>query len=305
VTADHVWRQIEDLLASAQQRVVLVAPFIKQEVFRAALGAVVGPDVEILVITRWSVMEVAAGVSDPEIAFAAEEDGRVSIALCHELHAKLYAADDRCLVGSANLTAKATGRRRPENLEVLLEVSTSHPEVQRVLAQSRDHGVPATADLARRIREQAELIAHDEDRRDLVIVAGEAVQPAARWRPETRAPERLYRIYRGARHDYVSEILAGVVRDLAHLDVPPGLSEDAFATAVRARLYEMPEVEQLPTQGRLSMADLQQRLLTADDTTEAQAQRAAENICEWLRYFDEVRVVPTGPWEIRQGREIG
>lgn len=304
MTSDHVWRQISDLLAPARGRVALIAPFIKKEVFRAALAAITSPDVEILCVTRWSVLEVAAGVSDPEIAELAAQDGRVTILLCHDLHAKLYLADDRCLVGSANLTAKATGRRHPKNLELLIEAPTSHPEVQRLLEQIDGDGVPASLNLARQIREQAELLKQDEDRPALILVTGDADQQRTAWRPETRSPNRLYRVYRGAKHDYVSEILAGVIRDLAHLDVPPGLDEQAFSKAVRARLYEMPEVGQLVTEGRLSMADLQQQLLDADECTTPQAQRAAENIGEWLKYFGEVRVVPTGPWEIRQGREF-
>ncbi|MGI5259335.1 phospholipase D family protein [Streptomyces angustmyceticus] len=305
MTSDHVWRQIEDLLASARGRVALIAPFIKKDVFRAALAAITAPDAEILCVTRWSVLEVAAGVSDPEIAELASQDGRVTILLCHDLHAKLYLADDRCLVGSANLTAKATGRRHPKNLELLIETSVSHPEVQRLLEQIDVDGIPATQELASQIREQAELLKQDEDRPALILATGDADQQQTPWRPETRSPNRLYRVYRGAKHDYVSEILAGVIRDLAHLDVPPGLDEQAFSKAVRVRLYEMPEVGQLVTEGRLSMADLQQQLLHADGCTTPQAQRAAENIGEWLKYFDEVHVVPTGPWEIRQGRALG
>ncbi|MFY1677385.1 phospholipase D family protein [Streptomyces sp. WMMC905] len=304
MTPDHVWRQIEGLLATARGRVALVAPFIKKDVFKAAVDAVTAAEAEILCVTRWSVLEVASGVSDPEIAELAAEDERITILLCHDLHAKLYLADDRCLVGSANLTGKATGRRQPKNLELLLEVPEAHPEVQQLFQQIRETAVPASLELAQQIREQAELIRQDEDRPEIVIVTGEAEEGPAHWRPETRSPQRLYHIYRGRKHDYVSEILAGVVRDLAHLDIPPGLSESAFSKAVLDRLYALPEVEQLVTDGRLSMADLQLRLMEADGSTEAQAQRAAENICEWLKYFDEVRVVPTGPWEIRQGREF-
>ncbi|MFC7898287.1 phospholipase D family protein [Streptomyces sp. NPDC057381] len=304
MTSDHVWRQIEGLLATARGRVVLVAPFIKREVFAAAVGAVTAAEAEILCVTRWSVMEVAAGVSDPEIAELAAADSRVSILLCHDLHAKLYLADDRCLVGSANLTAKATGRRQPRNLEVLVEVPEAHPEVQQLLGDIQATAVPATLELARQIRAQADVLKSDEDCPKFVVVTEEAEEDGPSWRPETRAPHRLYPVYRGSRHDYVSEILAGVVRDLAHLNLPQGLSETAFSKAVLAELHAMPEVEQLVTSGRLSMADLQQQLMEADGTTEAQAQRAAENICEWLKYFGEVRVVPTGPWEIRQGREF-
>lgn len=305
MTADHVWRQLEGLLASARGRVALVAPFIKKDVFKAALDAVTATDAEILCVTRWSILEVAAGVSDPEIADIAEQDRRVSILLCHNLHAKLYLADDRCLVGSANLTGKATGRTQPKNVELLLEVPESHPEVQLLLQHVDATGIPATTELAHQIREQADLLMEDEDCPELIVVTDETDQDRARWRPETRSPSRLYRVYRGAKHDYVSEILAGVVRDLTYLDVPPGLNEQAFSAEVLRRLYEMPEVGHLVTEKRLNMDDLRQQIMEADSCSEALAQRAAENIGEWLKYFDEVRVVPTGPWELRYGRELG
>jgi hypothetical protein len=183
-------------------------------------------------------------------------------------------------------------------------VPEAHPEVQQLLHDIHRTGVPATLDLAQQIRAQADLLKNDEDCPEIVVVTGEAEEERRRWRPETRAPQRLYPVYRGQRHDYVSEILAGVVRDLAYLNLPPGLSESEFSEAVLAELHAMPEAEQLVTSGRLSMVDLQQRLMSADGTTDAQALRAAENICEWFKYFGEVRVVPTGPWEIRQGREF-
>lgn len=304
MSPDHIWCQLEALLASAHHRVILAAPFIKKDVFQAALDAIKSSETEILCVTRWSILEVAAGVSDPEIADLAAQDGRVSILLCHDLHAKLYLADGRCLVGSANLTGKATGRRQPQNLELLLEVPETHPEVQRLLEQIRLTGVPGTVEMAQQMRDHAGLLIQDESSPRFVIAAGEDDQPTTYWRPETRSPRRLYPVYRGAKHNYPSEILACVVRDLARLEIPPGLDEQAFSKVVLSRLRTMPEVEQLITEGRLSMADLQQRLREADGCSDAQAQRTAENVGEWLSYFDEVRVVPTGPWEIRQGREL-
>ena len=73
----------------------------------------------------------SAGVSDPEIIEAAKSDERISIALRPSLHAKLYRADGRCLVSSANLTGKATGRVPNANVELSLKVPIDHPEVQR------------------------------------------------------------------------------------------------------------------------------------------------------------------------------
>ncbi|MGA5427878.1 phospholipase D family protein [Streptomyces koyangensis] len=301
---DYVWGQLHELLSSASERVVLVAPFIKKEVFAAAVAALGDRDVELLCVTRWAVMEIAAGVSDPEIAEVAERDPRVSIVLCHDLHAKVYVADDRCLVGSANLTGRATGRRIPKNLEVLVEVPADHPEVRLVLDQVRRTAVPADAEMGRRLREQANLLANDEGWPDLVAVVDEVDSTPTRWRPETRMPARLSRVYRGLKCDFPHEILAGVVRDLAHLDISPGLDETAFSSAVRTRLYELAEVAALARTGSLNQVDLQRSIMEADGCEEEVAQRAAENIAEWLKYFDEVRIVQTGPWELMQGREI-
>ncbi|MFC8895862.1 phospholipase D family protein [Streptomyces cinereoruber] len=302
MTADHVWRQIEQLLAAATNRVVLVAPFIKKEVFQAVLDAVPANVEEITCVTRWSVPEVAAGVSDPEIAELAQQDGRATIRLCHNLHAKLYVADDRCLVGSANLTGKATGRVPTANIELLIETGVTHPEVQRVLTALQANTVPGTVELAEQMREQASLMRDDEDS-PRVVVPGQDEQPA-RWLPETRNPDRLYRVYNGRHRHIGSDVLAGVLRDLAHLDIGPGLDERTFGFEVLARLHAMPELRALTAAGRMSLADAQAELLAAGDLSVEQAQRTVETIAAWLHYFDDVHFVPTGPWEIRQGKEL-
>ncbi|MEO3861884.1 phospholipase D family protein [Acrocarpospora sp. B8E8] len=302
MTNDYIWRQIEALLANAADKAILMAPFIKKDVFQALLGAIPST-VAIQCVTRWSVAEIAAGVSDPEIAEIAAADGRASIMLCHHLHAKLYVADDRCLVGSANLTGKATGRVQPANMELLLEVPTSHPEVQRLIKAVTASAVAGTIALARQVREQADLLVSDEESPQ-ILVPGE-YERSTRWMPETRRPARLYGVYRG-RHESINiDILAGIIRDLANLDIPPGLDENAFSLAVLSRLHEMPEIRQLLTVGRLNMGELQQELADSGDYTVDQARRSVETLAEWLRYFDQVHVVPLGPWEIRQGREIG
>ncbi|SDN04947.1 phospholipase D family protein [Actinacidiphila guanduensis] len=302
MTVDHVWQQVEQLLATATDRVVLVAPFIKKEVFQAALDAVPTKVGEITCVTRWSVPEVAAGVSDPEIAELAQRDGRATVRLCHNLHAKLYVADDRCLVGSANLTGKATGRVPAANIELLIETGKAHPEVERVLAAIEATAVPGTVELAEQIREQASLLQSDEDS-PRVVVPGQDEQPA-RWLPETRNPDRLYRVYNGRHRHIGSDVLAGVIRDLTYLDIGPGLDEQAFGSAILGRLHAMPELQGLTAAGRMNLAEMQAELLAAGDLSAEQAQRAVETIAAWLRYFDDVHFVPIGPWEIRQGKEL-
>ncbi|MGV9303837.1 phospholipase D family protein [Nonomuraea sp. NPDC003727] len=302
MTDDHVWQQLKQLLLGASRRVVLVAPFIKKDLFQAVLDTIPSSVTDINCVTRWSVAEIAAGVSDPEIAELAAADGRVLVRLCHNLHAKLYVADTRCLVGSANLTGKATGRVPGANLELLLEGDTRHPEVQRVLSAIDNSAVPATPELGRLLREQAELLRADEEA-PRIAIPGQQTR-ATSWLPETRRPERLYRVYRGRYRDVGREVLAGVLRDLAELDIPPGLVEEQFGATVRARLRELPEVRRLSEIGRLSLGEAKEKRVASGSWTEEQAQRALETLGEWLRYFDEVQFVPTGPWEIRQGKQI-
>ncbi|GAA1890372.1 phospholipase D family protein [Streptantibioticus ferralitis] len=299
---DHVWQQIQQLLHTAHQRVVLITPFIKKGVFQAALDAIPDNVTDINCVTRWSVAEIVAGVSDPEIVDLAIADGRAQVRLCHNLHAKLYAADTRCLVGSANLTGRATGLVLEPNLEVLVETETTHPEVQRVLDAIDHSSVPATLDLARQLREQAELIQSDEET-PRIMIPGQQTR-SARWLPETRRPERLYRVYCGRHRNIGRDVLAGVLRDLAELDIAPGLPEEEFAAAVRVRLHELPELRKLSDAGRLNLEEAREELVASGARTLEQAQRAVETIAEWLRYFDEVHFVPTGPWEIRQGKRI-
>jgi hypothetical protein len=302
VTHDHIWQQIRHLLAGTSERVVLVAPFIKKDMFKAALDAVPPGVEDIRCVTRWSVAEVAAGVSDPEIAEIAAADGRPRIDLCHNLHAKLYIADNHCLVGSANLTDKATGRIPTANIELLLSVDTAHPEVQRTLDAIESLCVEASVDLARQIRAQAELMCSDEDAPQVLVAGQGGIRRG--WLPETRNPERLYRVYRGRHRNIGSDVLAGILRDLAHLDIPPGLPEPSFAEAVLAGLRSIPETKQLFEVGKLNLEDVKTQLINNSTLTEEQAQRSVETLAQWLSYFHDVHLVPVGPWEIRQGREI-
>lgn len=295
---ETIWSQLERILLQAEHRVVIVAPFIKQAVFTAAIEAVPRAVTDIICVTRWSPAEVAAGVSDTEILKAAQEDGRVRVMLCHTLHAKLFVADDQCLVGSANLTGKATGRRQPANLEILVDVAATHPEVQRLLDRIRVTAVVATAEIAASIREQADLLRNERP----VIVTGETDVLLDRWYPTTKRPDRLYPTYCG-RSDLSSAVREGVLYDLAHLDVAPCLTEHEFNDAVRIRMHAMPDIQNLLKDGTLNSVQLQQVIAERTGVDTREAQRSAETIAAWLQHFDSF-YTNVASWELRPGREL-
>ncbi|MFF4215319.1 phospholipase D family protein [Streptomyces nondiastaticus] len=295
---DHVWRQIEGLLQHASQHVTLVAPFIKKPIFEAALAVMPTSVERIRCVTRWTPAEVAAGVSDPEIMELAENDKRVHVDLCPALHAKIYLADDRGLVGSANLTGKATGRVSDSNFELLVEIATAHPEVQRVLEQVDAASSEATSQQAALVRRQAELLKVETGPPQTETM--EAVTPF--WYPATRRPENLYSFYSG-RGTFASAVEVGIIRDLALLNIPVGLGEDEFNAAVRTGLHAIPELRKLQDGESLSNVELESAIALHSGVNDALARRRTENIAAWLRHFDSY-YTEVGTWEIRRGREL-
>lgn len=294
---DHVWQQIERLVKGADESITLIAPFIKKSIFEEIIAAVPASVNRIDCFTRWTPAEVAAGVSDPEIIERAEADARLRIALCPSLHAKVYVADERCLVGSANLTARATGRAPHANFELLIEAEASHPEVQRVLTQVKAEVTPATPHHAALIRKQADLL-HEEN-----VAGGGVVEEWMRlWYPVTRRPQNLYALYAG-RAEFAPAVAAGIVQDLALLDIPVGLTESEFNDTVRSRLTAIPELHKLRSGETLSNIELQRAIEERSGVSEAQARRVTENIAAWLKHFDRF-YTEVGSWELREGREL-
>ncbi|MEV7508244.1 phospholipase D family protein [Streptomyces sp. NPDC091201] len=295
---DHVWRQIEGLLQHASRSVTLIAPFIKKPIFEAAVAAVPASVERVRCVTRWTPAEVAAGVSDPEIMELTESDKRVQVDLCAALHAKIYLADDRCLVGSANLTGKATGRVPNSNFELLVETPAAHPEVQRVLDQVEAASSEATPQQAALIRKQAELL-----KAETGPPQTEGAEATTLWYPATRRPENLFALYSG-RGTFASAVEAGIVRDLALLNVPAGLEEAQFNASVRTRLHAIPELRKLQEGESLSNVELAAAIAQHSGVTDALARRRTENIAAWLQHFDRY-YTEVGSWELRRGRELG
>ena len=293
IESGYVWHQIEQLVRRAKATTTVVAPFVKKAVFEKLLAAIPASVERIDCVTRWSPAEVAAGVADLEILDIAHADTRVHIALCPSLHAKIYGADDLCLIGSANLTGKATGLAPGANIELLVEVPASHLEVRRVLEELRTVAVPATASIAALVRQQAELLKRD---------GSPALSVPTSWYPVTRRPESLFAFYSG-RSRFAGAVETGLVQDLALLDVPVGLSETQFSIFVQDRLHEIPELRKLLDGGRLSNIELQLALEERASLAEGQAKRIAENIAAWLKHFGRY-YTEVGSWELRHGREI-
>lgn len=275
-------------LASAKGRVVLCAPFIKVGVLKGLFDAV-PKAVDIEVVTRWLPDEVAVGVSDLEVFDLVAQRQRASLKLLDNLHAKIYLADDRALVGSANLTRAALGWAPVSNVELLVQVSSGDLEVAACLFQIEKARI-ATAAERDRVRADAEAVGLQGARLDRNEVGD--VVPAI-WLPKSAAPDRLFQAYNAnTRGGLTNSVLEAALDDIAALGIPDGLSEQDFTSAVSFAFRRMPGIERLLEAAGDELADSEAVKIIGEMTASGSVNPSALDndvqwrmISDWIRFF--------------------
>lgn len=204
--ADALEPRLRSFLATARGELVLIAPFIKEPVMRRLLDEV-DPSVDVRVVTRWRVDEIAAGVSDLAVWPLILGRGG-ALGLLDNLHAKVFIADRSAIVGSANLTGAALSGPRAGNLELLVQVPRVHPAVAQVEEFIEQHAVPATEDLYRLLQSAVVNIPIQPANSDLL------------WFPRSRHPRDILAAAIGEA-TFTTEQVNLARRDLAGLGLPP------------------------------------------------------------------------------------
>lgn len=231
--------RLKALLGGAQRNALLCSPFIKAKVLEVLLS-IINEDVFVRIVTRWRASEVASGVSDLEIFEIVNNRPKTELSLLNNLHAKIYLADEEGVAGSANLTATALGWADNSNVELLLPVIRSQPDVKRLLHRL-EMAQPATAAIRSDVQAEADALSAiqlDEGRdmpEEMVDIRKRA------WLPQCAAPGQLWKIYKNRKTMAVvtSTKEEGLV-DLGDLNIPTSLSRLDFNEAVRSALRQMP-----------------------------------------------------------------
>lgn len=157
------------------------------------------------------------------------------MALHPTLHAKYYAAGDKALMGSANLTSAALGWREDGNLELLMPAPGG-----RLTGFERDldrNCIEVDDEMFESFKAALEAfpsapVAEWED----------APAPSfAQWRPVLRHPEDLHVAYGGRAEGLSTSSKEAAALDLAALRPPLGLSREQFNIWVGAQLRQHPE----------------------------------------------------------------
>ena len=251
------------LCARAESELVLVAPFMKVESLRRAL-AVVSSNVAITCVTRWRPEEVAAGVSDLGVFDELKRRSGGMLLLLPRLHAKYFRADDRCLVGSANLTGRALGWAYPPNVELLIEEPSERRDLARFETLVTESAREATEGLRSLVAAAASEMAVsparitssdyreealEEDEEEEVARSegpfGASDEVAEAWLPTLRQPRDLYIAYRGMAERLAESSRIAAARDLRVVDPAPGLRQPWFEATVGIALLQMPMIAEI------------------------------------------------------------
>jgi len=295
--------QLETLCQEARSELLLVAPFIKFSAFKRLLTSV-AKDVKVVCVTRWRPEEIAAGVSDIEIWHTFQERELSSLWLRHDLHAKYFRADRKCLIGSANITSSALGWANPSNYELLISVP-----VNDALTQFEHTLFAGSIQAQLYIYEEVKLAAANIGPLNLYVPADTALEEPLSdtsrhspqtWLPLLRNPEALFLVYRGMVDSLTTSTIEAAKNDLQVLCVPSGLDKDLFEKYVAAILLQQPIVLHVDSFAAVprrfgEMKALLGRLAEVDPHDDFDASRAWQTLMRWLLHFLPTRYTQYTP----------
>ncbi len=287
--------RLKDLLEKAEHRVVLCAPFIKATVLQTILS-VVPETVPVKIVTRWRAAEVAVGISDLEVLQIATDRSNTELWPLDDLHAKLYLADDKCLVGSANLTASALGWSKNSNIELLISAKSTDSDIAFLLQQIEAAELATIA-----IRSKIEAMVANlkvtrlEEGEDMT---DESSVRRLAWLPRCAAPDKLYEVYQNSETTVVVESTKeDGLADLRDMQIRPGLSAMTFKDSVRNTLLLMPAFARIIEDVPQSLTDAEGTARVEEARPDLEEQDAKEQwriVRDWIESFfgDMFEVAP-------------
>ena len=227
------WDSLLEVCVGAHD-VVLAAPYVKAGALGKLLSEING---RVQIVTRWTPLDIASGVSDIACRPIAMAHGG-EFYLHPSLHAKYYRFDEVVLVGSANLTATALGYSDSSNLEILC-------------LPGSDFDAPA---FEYQLFQESHEVTDQEFSHWLTLDTAELPPFSQReslpdvhlgnWRPSTRDPNHLWQVYSKRPEEIASPDERRMAeQDLAALSIPPGLSYAQFHTWIVSCVLASPFVD--------------------------------------------------------------
>lgn len=289
----EIGERLLSVLSKAESSVRIAAPFIKVHSLERALSAI-PEEVEVACVTRWRVEDIAGGVCDVEIFDHLQNRKHGTLLVHPHLHAKFFASDHACLVGSANLTHTALGWRSPSNLELLIELD------------AREHGLNDWWDglVGSSIVATQEMKAALAHQADGLRLSGEFIpRPEADpensnegtiWAPQCPRWSGLWEAYVGDEDQMPASAMRSARKDLEALCIPPSLNEIEFGSALATFFRETSVFQEIEKLSKSSLTDATAHMMLQSLCTISakEAPRRWQLIKNWLAalYPDEYRL---------------
>lgn len=282
---------LEKICNTAQIEILLVAPFIKAPVLQQIL-TFIKPEITIKCVTRWLPEEIITGVSDLEVWSIIQCYPYASLWLRNDLHAKYYRADDQCLIGSANLTAKALGWSNQPNLELLVQLPANQPSLQQFEQELWKNCLQVNAQLYEQyLKVISQLQNQNLSINDLILPLKSDLDIAINdlWLPTSRNPEELYLAYSGKIDKLTNIAYEMAINDLDFLSIYPHLNKTTFNDYVGILLLQKPITQQID-----SFVKTPQRFGAVRDFLASlpcaklpnfNPERSWQTLMRWLLYF--------------------
>ncbi len=285
--------QLEKICTEAYKEILLVAPFIKASVLKKLLTQI-SSEVTIKCVTRWQPEEIIAGVSDLEVWSLLKQRPQSFLWLRPNLHAKYYRADEQCLVGSANLTAKALGWSKLSNLELMIQLPATQGNFQTFETELFQGCIQVDENLFEQMSTTVQLLTA-QFLKNLSIISiisdslAEDSDITEIWLPSLRNPENLYLAYSGQEDRLTLISRDAAAQDLRSLSILPNLTKIAFISYVGVILLQKPIIQKIDSfvitpQTFGAVRDLLASLSCAK-LPNFQADRAWQTLMRWLLYF--------------------
>lgn len=271
----------------------IAAPFVKAHTLERVLEAI--PDaVPVTCITRWRPEDIASGVCDLEIFNLLKERGNAVLFVQPHLHAKFFAADDLCLIGSANLTHSALGWRSPSNKELLVELDANQHKLNQWWDGLLAISIAATREMTDALARHAHALKSSGAPLDHPEFVPPNSAPDVIWAPECPRWSGLWEAYIGDDEKMPASTMRSAQADLLQLCLPPGLDEADFKAALAAVIRGtdiFQRIEQLSSEGLTDEAG-HKLLCSFCGVPEKDAPRRWDQIKAWLSalYPNEYRV---------------
>lgn len=281
------------VLCNAQRSVRIAVPFIKAYALERALAAI--PDeIDVTCIARMRPEDVASGVCDLEVFDLIMQRKGGTFLIHPHLHAKFFAADTVCLVGSANLSQTALGWCTPSNRELLVELSTKEHGLDEWWDELLIQSIEATTNMRDAIRDEAAKLRSLGSPISRSETDQETVDDQTIWIPECPRWTGLWEVYSGDEEQLPTNALASAKSDLAALGLPPGLNQIGFLKAIQTSFRHTQIFQQMDRLSQQGMSDLAGYQVLIEDfgVSPRDAERRWQLLKNWLSglYPNEFRV---------------